>query len=389
MEATIQMIFVLGYAAYEQQHSLPDHVRYAARCLMLCRTRALGGHVQSCPDGHFHRIWYNSCKHRMCPKCAFIQVERWLAKQKARILCCDHFHVIFTIPDELHFLWRLNVKLMTGILFASASKTLFELLNDDKYLGAQPGMIASLHTWSKTLSLHPHLHFLITGGGLTKGKEWVSMAWTYLLPFRVVRKKFRGKFLALVRKALRNGELALPEAMSPQQLENLLNNLGRRKWNVHLRETYSHGNGVLTYLARYLRGGPISKKRIFSCDDGQVTFNWGREKVERMTLPIEQFIARFLQHVPRPNAIMVRSYGLYHHTKKDDLALCRHMIGQPPIEDTQFIDWQAYCGERGEDHPELCPVCGKRLVCTQTFPRLLHPRRLAMPPPEALYGMAA
>ena len=367
MEATIQMIFLLGYAYYDQMHRLPEHIREAAHCIMVCRTAVLGGHTQACPDGHYKRHWYNSCKHRMCPLCAFTQIERWLAKQKARILNTDHFHVIFTIPSEFHELWRLNTKIMTQILFKTATETLFQLLEDEKYLGARPGIIASLHTWTKTQALHPHLHCLITGGGLPAGK-WIKVSQSYLLPFQVVRNKFRGKFIAYIRSALRNGELVLPDGMRPQQLENLLNKLGRKKWNVHLKETYSHGNGVLIYLARYLRGEPISNKRIFSIKDGKVTFNYGREKIELMTLPICKFIGRYLQHVPIPNSVRVRSYGLYHHSHKEELALCRQLFGQLPIEEPEFLDWQTLCGQQGEKHPEHCPVCGKRLIVLGVIP---------------------
>ena len=370
MEATIQKIFEAGYDAYQETRRLPRHVRDAAHSIMVCRTSVLGGHVQSCPDGHFNRIWYNSCKHRMCPQCAFIQIERWLEKQKARLLWCDHYHVIFTISDKLRFLWRLNKQIMTDILFTSAADTLFELLGDNKYLGAKPGIIASLHTWDKTLLLHPHLHCLVTGGGLTDSREWSTVTGGYLLPFRVVRKLFRGKILARIRKALRAGKLTLPGEMSPRQLENLLNKLGRRKWNVRLQERYTHGNGVLTYIARYLRGGPISNKRIISCKDGEVTFNYGREKRALMTLPIDRFIGRFLQHVPQPRAVYVRYYGLYHSVRKEDLALCRKMIGQPPVEEPEFLDWQTYCAGHVNDHPELCPICGKRLVLTRLLPPL-------------------
>lgn len=371
MEAKIQMILLLGYAAYDQMHRLPDHVRKAAYSLMVCRTSVLGGHTQACPDGHFRRHWYNSCKHRMCPLCAFTQIERWLARQKARILKTDHFHVIFTISEELHDLWRLNTQVMARILFKSATETLFELLSDDKYLGGRPGIIASLHTWSKTLSLHPHLHCLVTGGGLRE-KEWISVSRNYLLPFEVVRKKFRGKFIAGIRTALNNEELFLPDGMRPRQLKNLLNKLGRKKWNVHLKETYSYGDGVLIYLARYLRGGPISNRRIFSIKDDRVVFNYGREKIKLMELSIERFIGRYLQHVPLPNSIRVRAYGLYHQSRKADLELCRELLGQGSVEEIGFLDWQTLCGDIGEKHPERCPVCGKRLITLETIPGLKH-----------------
>ena len=168
---TVQQILQRGFSAYEATHPLPYYVRKAAWALMACRTAALGGHVQACAQNHFQRIWYNSCRHRLCPQCAFIQVERWLAKQKARLLRSDHYHVIFTIPDELNPLWLANTKQMMTLLFSSAQKTLFELLRDPKYLGGTPGVIAALHTWGQTLVLHPHLHCLVTGGGITDSDQ--------------------------------------------------------------------------------------------------------------------------------------------------------------------------------------------------------------------------
>jgi len=336
--------------------------------------------VQACPDGHVKRHWYNSCKHRMCPQCAFIQVERWLEKKKARLLNCNHFHVVFTISDELYELWRWNKKILSRLLFHSARDTLFELLGDEKYLGAQPGLIASLHTWSRTLLLHPHLHVLVTGGGVTKTHAWVSVRRSYLLPFEVVRKLFRGKFLSGIKKAFDRGDLVLPEGMEPHQFRNLLNKLGRKPWNVYVKESYSHGTGVLTYLARYLRGGPISNKRIVYSDQEKVTFHYGREKVALMDLSLDQFLGRLLQHVPSRNAIRVRSYGLYHHRHKEDLCLCRDILGQPPMEEPEFLDWQTYCNTRGDLHPERCPVCGKRLVHFEAIPRVRYSAKSEGPP---------
>ena len=147
-------------AAPTEPGGLPAYVRRAAHAIMQCRTAALGGHVQACPDGHMARIWYNSCRHRSCPQCAYLQTERWLAHQQARLLACDHYHVIFTLPHELNPLWLANVPVMTALLFQTVRDTLGTLLADPKYLGAQPGIIAALHTWSQTLVLHPHLHCL-------------------------------------------------------------------------------------------------------------------------------------------------------------------------------------------------------------------------------------
>jgi hypothetical protein len=147
---TLQTIFQAAFPAYEQIHPLPAHIRKAARTIRPCRTAALGGHVQACPDGHMSRIWYNSCRHRSCPQCASLQTERWLALQQARLLACDHSHVIFTLPHDLHPLWLANVSVMTTLFFQAVRDTLGTLLADPKYWGAQPGIIAALHTWSQT-----------------------------------------------------------------------------------------------------------------------------------------------------------------------------------------------------------------------------------------------
>jgi hypothetical protein len=274
---TLQTIFQAAYPAYEQTHLLPSSVRKAARAIMQCRTAALGGHVQACPDGHMSRIWYQFCRHRSCPPCAYLQTERWLALQRARLLACDHSHVLFTLPHDLHPLWLANVPVMSTLLFQAVRDTLRALLGDPKYLGAQPGSIAALHTWSQTLVLHPHVHCLVTGGGLTPAGQWVAVRHGFLLPVRVVMVVCRGKLLGALRRALDRDELVLPEAMRPQQWLNLLNRLGHAQktpWNMHIRERYRHGAGVVTYLARSLRGGPIKNAWLVAWDGDRVTFTY-------------------------------------------------------------------------------------------------------------------
>ncbi len=269
---TRQQMLAMGYEGYARHHRLPDYVRRAVWAILACRTALLGGHVQACPDGHLERIWDNSCRHRMCPPCAWVPTERWLARQKARLLACEPYHVIFTRPHELHALWLANVEAMSQLLFASVQETLCELLGDAKYLGAKPGVIATLHTWSQTLLLHPHLHCLVTGGGLTAASQWVAVRNGFLLPMRVVMAVFRGKLRAAIRQGLHQGRLTPPEGKSRQQVDNGLNKLGRQKWHVHIRERYPHGTGVLIYLARYLRGGPIANRRLLAWDGQQVVF---------------------------------------------------------------------------------------------------------------------
>ena len=378
---TLQTIFQDAYPAFEQTHPLPAHVRRAARAIMQCRTAALGGHIQACPDGHMSRIWYNSCRHRSCPQCAYLQTERWLALQRARLLACDHYHVIFTLPHDLNPLWLANVPVMTTLLFQAVRDTLGTLLADPKYLGAQPGIIAALHTWSQTLVLHPHVHCLVTGGGLTADGAWQAVRHGFLLPARVVMAVFRGKMLAAIRQALAREDLVLPEDLRRQQLLNLLMRLGhprKTKWNVRIMERYRHGAGVVTYLARYLRGGPIKNARLVAWDGDWVTFtcrarheeaDGDRPSAPRMTLPVADFLQRWLLHVPVPQTRVVRSYGLYHPTQAEALAVCRAALGQPPVEALACLDWQTACSQTGEVHPERCPTCGQLLVCTGVIPR--------------------
>lgn len=372
MKATLQSIFRDSFSGFSLSRAIPQHHRKAARSIIECRTAALGGHVQQCPDGHVEGVWYNSCGHRTCPQCSHLPKERWLEKQKARLLACDHFHVIFTIAHELHTLWRLNTRLLIEILFHSARDTLLELLGDHRYLGATPGVMMSLHTWGRTLSLHPHVHCLVTGGGLTPTGEWKAVKNGYLLPVAVVRIIFRGKFLAAIREALERGRLVLPQEMTEQKVNNLLNQLGRKKWNVCIRERYSHGSGVITYLARYVRGGPISNRRLSDGNDKEVRFHYqdhrdGKSKL--MTLSSEEFVQRVLWHVPEKGMQVIRHYGLYGRCGLELRDKCRAQLGQLPEEKPATLDLQSYWENTGHPEKMHCPVCGQRMIFVGRFPR--------------------
>ena len=372
----LQQLLDAHYPAFAQTHPLPDHVRDAVHALRSCRTAALGGHVQACPDGHIERVWYNSCRHRCCPQCTHLQIAQWLERQQARLLRCDHYHVIFTVPRELNALWLANVRELATLLFHAAWDTLSELLGDPKYLGATPGMLAALHTWGQTLVLHPHLHCLVTGGGLV-GDTWTAVRNGYLLPARVVMPVFRGKLLAALHSALDAGQLTLPAGMTLARLQMLLHRLGRTKWHVQIMTRYAHGQGVATYLARYLRGGPLKPGRIVSWEAQTVTFRYadnqdpdaqGRGKRKLLPLSVEEFLQRWLLHVPPPGLQVVRAYGLYAPTTRAALAQARQTLGQPPLVAPLALDWQTYCAQRGAQHPERCPVCGQQLLRTATVP---------------------
>ena len=267
---------------------------------------------------------------------------------------------------------------MASLFFGAVRDTLSELLGDERYLGATAGYLQALHTWGRSLPLHPHMHTLVSAGGLTTAGEWRPTRKDYLLPVKVLKAVFRGKMLASVRDELQGGELVPPRAQRGSQMLSLLNKLGRKEWNVRIQTRYGHGQGVVTYLARYVRGGPISNHRVVRADAEQVLFRYtdhrdGQEKVMRLTP--EQFLGRLFLHVPDPGTQRVRYYGLYAHGKREALAQCREQLGQPPLEAPEELDWQTYCEGRGMTEQTRCPVCGKRLICTDTF------RRGGIPPP--------
>lgn len=230
---SLQDIFRQRYPAYERRHCVPRHQRKAARAIMQCRSAALGGHIQLCPDGHFSRIWYNSCRHRACPQCAFIESERWLAKQRARLLACAHDHVIFTVPHDLNPVWRSNMRQLSGLLFQAVRDTLMELLDDPKCLDAKPGLMLAFHSWGRTLVLHPHVHALVSGGGLHRDGHWQGVRNGFLLPVRVVKALFRGKFIGGLRRLHERGELELPADIHAQSLSKSCKGQSRtRSWGA-------------------------------------------------------------------------------------------------------------------------------------------------------------
>ncbi len=293
--------------------------------------------------------------------------------------------MICTLPDELRGLWLANITVMTQLLYATVRETRCELLGDEKYLGAHPGIIAALPTWSQTPVFHPHLHGLVTGGGLTDEGQWRAVRNGFLLPARVVMAVLRGKLLAALRRGVAHGELMRPEGRSGQPLEKLLNTLGRQTWHVHIREWDAHGAGVLTSVARSLRGGPISNTRVVSCAHGEVTFRYrvhgeGADRQPRglMTLPIAEVIRRYLWHVPKPGTKVVRGYGLSAPTKWAALARCREPLGPGPVVRAAVLDWPTACSQWGEEHPARCPLCGRLLVCSGVMPRSSGPPAVAV-----------
>ena len=379
MAVTLQSIVQRHFDRYFARHRWPKHVLQAAQRIRDCRTPAMGGHIQRCPNGHIHRVHYNSCRHRSCPACNGLPGERWLAGWKERLLQTDHRHLICTLPSQLGLFWQYNRAVFPDLLFSSIRQTLLELLADPKYLGATPGMLAALHTWGQLLQTHVHVHVLVTAGGLDSQGRWRQAKKKTLLPFKVLMQKFRGKLRAKLRRAAEQGELKLPPDWNLARFISLLNKLGRVDWKVKIMEPYEHGVGVATYLARYAKGGPIKNQRILAASDEQVTFRYrdnsdknprtGRGKLKIKKLPVDEFLSRLWQHVPPPGMQTVRAWGLYASSKRDDLTKARRLLGQGPLQKVEPIRWQDFLAKLGYADQTRCPVCGAELIVTEIYRR--------------------
>jgi ribosomal protein L34E len=378
MRCTVQDIFAWHFDAYRKTHRMPFQQAKAASALRQCRTAALGGHVRRCEHGHIDGVWYNSCRHRSCPQCNALANERWLERQRARLLSCSHRHIVFTIPSELRVLLRFNETVLTDALFSSVHQSMVTLLKDPRYLGATPGLVLARHTWGRNLSYHPHVHCLVSEGGLDERGQWCRpKRASILLPAKVLMAMYRGKLRAKILALLDAGQLRLPAHMSPQRLGNVLNKLGRTPWHVYIAERYAHGQGVAVYLARYVRGGPLSNGQLSANADGRITVHYTRHRRDaqgqrraKLNLDAMHFIARYLAHVPAHRQRTVRSYGLYASGCKAKLDVARQALGQRPAEVPEPVQWTAYI-ERHHPHSMRCSQCGAPI---QMGPRIVANR---------------
>jgi hypothetical protein len=387
---TIQEILRRGLSGLLCERTLPGYVHRAARALVRCRTAALGGHTKRCPAGHVQGVWYNSCRHRVCPQCSWGRLEAWLRAKRELLLPTDHYHVIFTLPSQFRLLWRWNPRRIGDLLFTESAATLRALLGRERRLGeARPGWIAALHTWGRTLVVHPHVHCLVIGGGLAPDGTWRAVQNGYLLPFRQVRHVFRRRVCDALEELLRERKLDLPADLSTAEALRIVARARRKKWNVRLEAPYRHGEGVAVYLARYLQGGPLKNRRLVGFDGESVAFRYGdfreadgagRPKTKVMRLPVAEFLHRLLVHVPPPGMKVVRCYGLYAPRCREALERAREQIEPSPEwqEARRRID-RRHAPERPAQGPK-CPVCGLELIVVGDS----HGPTFGIPPPAPI-----
>ncbi len=323
--------------AYRTRHPVSPEQATVLRRLSACRTAALGGHVDTCDACGTVRISYNSCRDRHCPKCQTSRQVAWVESRLGRLLPVPYFHVVFTLPEQLHPLGLKNRRVLYDLLFRAASETLLELAADPQRLGAHLGFTAVLHTWGQNLLFHPHLHCVVTGGGLSAdGQRWVAGREDYFLPVRVLGQLFRGKFLAGLKAAYAAGQLILTGSVEslrdPAKFRQLLGTLYRQRWVVYAKPPFGGAEQVYRYLGRYTHRVAISNSRLVALTADRVTFCYkdyadgARQK--QMTLDADEFLRRFLLHVLPKGFVRIRHYGLLAGRNVDTkLAQCRRLLG--------------------------------------------------------------
>jgi hypothetical protein len=329
---TLRHILNVAFPAYAATHRLPLRVHQAVSVLRRCRTGGLGWHARKCRRGHVVDFRLNSCRHRVCPQCGWRKREAWVGRWHARLLPTTHFQVIFTVASELHTLWRWNRKVFADVLFAATRDTLFELLGQARHLSAHPGLVLALRTWGSALAIHLHMHGLLTAGGVNAEGKWVATRPNFLIWGPRLRDGFRDQLLAALRDGLHQGLLHLPPTLRAADVHALLDQLGQTPWHVRIEPPYASGNGLVVYLARYLRGGPIKNHRLLAFTTTHVGFRYRqyrghqRPKLRAMTLPVDEFLDRVFEHVPVTGLHIVRAYGLYNRSERAALECCRAQL---------------------------------------------------------------
>jgi Putative transposase/Transposase zinc-binding domain len=379
-------------ADYRQKHGASMSVaqRRVMTAIELCRTAVLGGHLEQCDHCGHQRNAYNSCANRHCPKCQSLARAKWLEDRHSELLHTQYFHVVFTVPEEISAIAYHNKRQVYGILFRAAAETLRTIAADPKHLGAQIGFFAVLHTWGSNLLHHPHLHCVVSGGGLSAdGSQWICCRNGFFLSVRVLSRLFRRLFLEQLCNAFDAGNLeffsSLESLRNPSAFRNYLAPLREVEWVIYAKRPFAGPEQVLDYVGRYTHRVAISNNRLLDIAEGKVSFcykDYRHEAQQKtMTLQAEEFIRRFLLHVLPEGFQRIRYYGfLANPYRQQKLARCRDLLGtsQPePAASKVNKDYRDRYEELAGSTLWQCPVCHQgRMLMIEILPRSPH-RHLA------------
>ena len=387
-------IFQKHGAAYRQAHPLSRQQQRVMRAIEVCRSAALGGHVEECSHCLHARIAYNSCRNRHCPKCQHAERARWLEARRSELLPVEYFHVVFTLPAEAAAIAFHNKEVVYGILFRAAAGALTAIAADSRHLGAEIGCFGVLHTWGQNLLHHPHVHFVIPGGGLSPGYErWVSCRPGFFLPVRVLSRLFRRLFLGELGKAFNAGLLRFSGEVDHLRERTAFVScvlaLQEREWVVYAKPPFGGAEQALRYLGRYTHRVAISNQRLLALTGQQVSFQWNdyrhkrKEKPRVMSVAIEEFIRRFLLPPLPPGFQRIRHFGfLANCHRKEKLALCRQLLAAP-IADLLPLAQALEQGKRLVQKEEPLTVCRRCGIGVMRRAAILPAFRWPLEPPDS------
>jgi Putative transposase/Transposase zinc-binding domain len=383
--------------AYRQKcgASLSTAQRRVMTAIELCRTAALGGHLERCDSCSYERPCYDSCRNRHCPKCQSLVRAAWVEKRKAEILPTYYFHVVFTLPEQIAAIAYQNKELVYSILFRATAETLSTIAADPQHLGAEIGFFAVLHTWGQNLLHHPHLHCVVPGGGISPdGTRWIPCRPRFFLPIRVLSRLFRRLCLKYLQEAFDAGKLSffssLEALRDPLVFRRHLDAVRHVEWVVYAKPPFAGPQQVVDYVGRYTHRVAIANHRIVGIENGQVSFNWrdyrdhNQQKI--MTLSAEEFIRRFLLHVLPSGFHRIRYYGLLgNRYRKEKLERCRHLLGMTPPNES--CSRPRPCADYRDRYEQLtghslreCPVCHRgRMITVKLLAKSRSPPAIADP----------
>ncbi len=374
--------------AYRQQHdgSLSTAQRRVMTAIEVCRTAALGGHLERCDCCHHERPCYDSCRDRHCPKCQSLARAEWVEERKSEILRSHYFHVVFTVPEQIASIAYQNKDVVYSILFRATAETLSTIAADPKHLGAEIGFFAVLHSWGQNLLYHPHLHCVVPGGGISPdGTRWISCRPRFFLSVRVLSRLFRRLFLKYLQEAFEVDKLqffsSFQALQDRQAFTRHLDSVRNVEWVVYAKPPFAGPQQVVDYVGRYTHRVAISNHRIVDIEDGRVRFNWrdyrDNNQQKTMTLSADEFIRRFLLHVLPSGFHRIRYYGfLGNRHRKKKLEHCRQLLGmappresssQPPTSEDYRDRYEKLTGRSLRE----CPVCHRgRMIAIKVLPEV-------------------
>ena len=356
---------------FDQKHSPNSYVKRTLSALLRCRTSSLGGHVDKCNECGHIRISYNSCRNRHCPKCQNTQREAWVESRKQDLLPVPYFHVVFTVPDKLNSLFIQHPAVLYNLLFASTWETIAQFSYTK--LHAETGMVAILHTWGQNLSLHPHVHCVVPGGGINFKGQWKQVKTSengkvFLFRVENLSTVFRAKFISGLEKKL------------PQE-EQFICDLHKTEWVVYSKEPFAGPEQVIEYLGRYTHKVAISNHRLLNVDETGVRFSWRDYRdnnVKIMPLEGTEFLRRFCQHILPRGFVRIRHYGLLSTARREQLRELQQAFGVAAPKIREKKHWKDVCREHLNYNPDICPQCGKgKMVSVEMF---FGPRPPPLPP---------